>query len=564
MTAAAAQMSADQREVLDAALKAVRVRDQFSPFKESPSKKLHGEDAPRLGLERYQARLGKPFELDQPGEIGRVGAAEISPYTRAPLGIDYPRCESDALVKAARSAMGGWAAASPDTRAGVLIDMLFELEKDAFENAHATMHTAGQGFVMAFSGSGANALDRGLEALVYAYKAQTDVPDAARWTKRFLDPEPVTLDKTYHRVPLGPAAIVCCATFPLWNAYPALTANLMTGNAAILKPHPSSILPTAMATATCRRVLAQAGFDPNLVLLAADSPEEPVTKALISHPDCRIIDYTGSQRFGTWIEQNAGDRLVFTETAGCNSVVFHSADDFERAAGAVVRAMTAFSSQMCTAPQNYFVPRSGVRSGDRLVPYTEAVEILAAAIDRIAGDNAVGPAVCATVQAESTLANVEAMTARGEREGRILRRAAPVANPDFPDARTCSPVLIETDADNEDFYGEERFGPIGFVIPVDTAEEGVALATRQARTRGAIASYLYAVDQAFIEKALPAYTAAGASVSINIDRGMPVNFMAAYSDYHVTGLNPAGNASLTDLAFVAPRFRVVQTRRMRG
>ena len=36
---------------------------------------------------------------------------------------------------------------------------------------------------------------------------------------------------------------------------------------------------------------------------------------------------------------------------------------------------------------------------------------------------------------------------------------------------------------------------------------------------------------------------------------------AAYSDYHVTGLNPAGNASLTDLAFVAGRFRITQSRR---
>ena len=42
---------------------------------------------------------------------------------------------------------------------------------------------------------------------------------------------------------------------------------------------------------------------------------------------------------------------------------------------------------------------------------------------------------------------------------------------------------------------------------------------------------------------------------------MPLNFAAAYSDYHVTGLNPAGNASLTDLAFVAGRFRITQSRR---
>lgn len=557
----AAELADRHRPVLDAALEAVRVRDQYSPFKESPSKKLHGDDAPRDGRARFEARLGRRFELDQPGETGRVGAAEVSPYTREPLGIDYPRCEPGALVQAARRAMAAWAAASPEIRAGVILEMLFEMEKDAFENAHATMHTAGQGFVMAFSGSGANALDRGLEALAYAYKAQTDVPDTAHWTKRFLEPEPVALNKRFFRVPLGPAAIICCATFPLWNAHPAMTANLMTGNAAILKPHPTSILPVAMAVATCRRVLDDAGFDPDLVLLAADSPEAPATKELISQPDCRIVDYTGSQRFGNWIEQNAGDRLVFTETAGCNSVVFHSADDFEQAASAVVRAMTAFSSQMCTAPQNFYIPKDGVRSDGRLIPYTEAAGMLAAAIDRITRDNTLGPAIAATVQAESTLDNVRAMTERAASEGRILRAAEPISNPDYPHARTSSPVLIETDADNEDFYGEERFGPIGFVIPVDSAEDAVARATRQAKTRGAIASYLYSTDDAFIDAALPDYVAAGASVSVNIDRGMPVNFMAAYSDYHVTGLNPAGNASLTDLGFVAPRFRVVQMRR---
>lgn len=42
---------------------------------------------------------------------------------------------------------------------------------------------------------------------------------------------------------------------------------------------------------------------------------------------------------------------------------------------------------------------------------------------------------------------------------------------------------------------------------------------------------------------------------------MPLNFAAAYSDYHVTGLDPAGNASLTDLAFVVSRFRITQSRR---
>ena len=40
-----------------------------------------------------------------------------------------------------------------------------------------------------------------------------------------------------------------------------------------------------------------------------------------------------------------------------------------------------------------------------------------------------------------------------------------------------------------------------------------------------------------------------------------VNQSAAFSDFHATGANPAANATLTDGAFVAGRFRIVQTRR---
>jgi hypothetical protein len=51
------------------------------------------------------------------------------------------------------------------------------------------------------------------------------------------------------------------------------------------------------------------------------------------------------------------------------------------------------------------------------------------------------------------------------------------------------------------------------------------------------------------------------NLSINLHGAMWANFAAAYSDYHVTGLNPAGNACLADLAFVTNRFRIVQHRR---
>ena len=82
-------------------------------------------------------------------------------------------------------------------------------------------------------------------------------------------------------------------------------------------------------------------------------------------------------------------------------------------------------------------------------------------------------------------------------------------------------------------------------------------ATKDVRAHGAITSHVYSVDNDFLEKAQDLYCDAGASVACNLT-GMPINFAAAYSDYHVTGMNPAGNACLTDLAFVAGRFRIAQ------
>ena len=53
---------------------------------------------------------------------------------------------------------------------------------------------------------------------------------------------------------------------------------------------------------------------------------------------------------------------------------------------------------------------------------------------------------------------------------------------------------------------------------------------------------------------------AGVALSENLTGGVFVNQSAAFSDFHATGANPAANASLSDAAFVANRFRVVQRR----
>ena len=145
----------------------------------------------------------------------------------------------------------------------------------------------------------------------------------------------------------------------------------------------------------------------------------------------------------------------------------------------------------------------------------------------------------------------------------MLLRSAPYLHPEFPQARTRTPLLLGVASGEAArvLYGEERFGPIGFVIRSVDGDDALQQATTDARRGGAITAFLYSMDERYIARAEDGFSASGAQLTVNLTGPMPLNFAAAYSDYHVTGLNPAGNATLTDAAFVAARFRITQSRR---
>jgi phenylacetic acid degradation protein paaN len=546
--------------LLEQALEACRDRHAWSGWPENPSSKIHGEEKPAQGKAAFESRLNADFPLQQPGEIGRLGA-EVSPYTRQPLGVRYPEVDVQSLYAAISKGAPAWAAASPRVRVGVCLEILQRCGDNLFENAHATMHTSGQSYVMAFAGSGANALDRGLEALAYAHKAMADIPETARWQRQFGRDGVADLHKRYRLVPRGVGVVICCATFPLWNAYPALCASLATGNPVVLKPHPSAILPVALVAKTCREVLAEAGYDPNLVTLVADERERPATMALLERPETAIVDFTGSPAFGSWLEQNCPGKLVYTETAGCNSVILESTDDLEASCRAIAQSLCQASAQMCTSVQNIHVPAEGVRVRGELVPVDTVAQGLVDAVDSWLGDPRRAATLCGTLFDDSVSETVSRYRERGRAEARILRDSAPYENAEFPEARTATPLMIAAEPQQREWYRQEVFGPVSFLIRNASRDDCLRDATTNARECGAITSHVYSTDDAFLDSAIDAYHAAGASVACNLV-GMPINFAAAYSDYHVTGLNPAGNACLTDLAFVAQRFRVVQSKVM--
>ncbi|AEV36320.1 phenylacetic acid degradation protein PaaN [Pseudovibrio sp. FO-BEG1] len=541
------------KDTLFQAVKTSKSRDYWSAYPEIASGKIYGETAKDDQLAEFEGILGKPFALGQPTN-GNWTGSEASPYGKE-LGVTYEDADPAELVKASQEAGKSWAKASVEERVGVALEMLSRINKKSFLIANAVMHTSGQAFMMAFQAGGPHAQDRGLEAVAYAYDAMTQTPTEVTWTKPQGKHDPIVLDKKFRVVPRGVALVIGCATFPTWNTYPGMFASFVTGNPVIIKPHPMAILPMAISIQIGRDVLKEAGFDPNVLLLAADTADAPKTKELVTADAVKIIDFTGSNAFGEWVRENAGDALVYTEEAGVNAITIESTDNLRGMASNIAFSLSLYSGQMCTTPQNIFVPRDGIETNDGKKSFEEVADAIKISLDKLLGDPARAAAILGAVQNPATLERIDA----AGKLGKVIRSSEPVEG--MNGARSATPTLVAVDSKNEEAYMQERFGPISFIIACDDIDDAIARAAGSAKSHGAITAALYSTDEAVIDKATDAYAWAGAPLSVNLTGNIYVNQSAAYSDFHVTGANPAGNASLTDGAYVANRFRIATVRR---
>jgi phenylacetic acid degradation protein paaN len=540
---------------LQQALSAIETRAYWSPFAEMPSPKVYGESAAADGEASFRAQLDKPFELDQPASGGKLGA-ETSPFG-FPLGIRYPQASPDELIAAAAAAQAGWRAAGPSAWIGVSLEILARLNRASFEIANAVMHTTGQAFMMAFQAGGPHAQDRALEAVAYAWDALRRIPAEAHWEKPQGKNPPLAMHKRYTIVPRGTGLVLGCCTFPTWNGYPGLFADLATGNTVIVKPHPGAILPLAITVRIAREVLREAGFDPNIVTLLATDPDDgALVQSLAVRPEIRLIDFTGSTRNGDWLERHAHQAQVYTEKAGVNQIVIDSTDDLKATARNIAFSLALYSGQMCTAPQNIYVPRDGIQTPEGRVDFDEVAQAIAGAVQKLCADPARAVELLGAIQNDGVTARID--EARGL--GKILVDSQTLEHPAYPQARVRTPLLIQLDASERGSYTREWFGPIAFVIATDSTAQSLDLAGGIAAECGALTLSVYSTDEKIIDGAYQAAIRGGVALSINLTGGVFVNQSAAFSDFHGTGANPAANAALADTAFVANRFRVVQSR----
>lgn len=170
-----------------------------------------------------------------------------------------------------------------------------------------------------------------------------------------MDAAPTGRGKTglYVRVPVGIVAAISPFNFPLNLALHKIAPAYAAGNAFILKPAESTSLTGEMLG----EAFIDAGAVPEAVNVLTGSGSK-LGLPLVSHPDIRLITFTGSRDVGEWITRNAGLKKVVMELGSNSAVVVCDDAEPEAIVKRVALGGYAQAGQVCISVQRVYVQES--------------------------------------------------------------------------------------------------------------------------------------------------------------------------------------------------------------
>jgi RHH-type transcriptional regulator, proline utilization regulon repressor / proline dehydrogenase / delta 1-pyrroline-5-carboxylate dehydrogenase len=382
-----------------------------------------------------------------------------------PLGFvpEASPAEIDAAFATARRAQPAWDAAGGAARARVLRAMADALEADRERLIALCVREAGKTL--------ADAIGEVREAAdfcrYYARLAET----------RFAGPEILKgpAGETNTLELRGRGVFVCISpwNFPLAIFTGQVAAALAAGNAVLAKPAEQTPLIAAAAV----RLYHAAGLDPRLLALVPGRGES-VGAALVSHPDCDGVAFTGGTETARGINQvlaaREGPIIPFiAETGGLNGLFVDTTALKEQVIDDVIASAFGSAGQRCSALRILFLP---AETADGLI------EGIKGAMDALVVGDPADPAtdVGPVIDEDARLALASHLD-RLQREAKVLHRlAAPNGGTFF------GPVLAEIPSAR--FLPREVFGPILHVVryePGQLAEvAGELAASRYGLTLG--------------------------------------------------------------------------------
>ena len=263
--------------------------------------------------------------------------------------------------------------------------------------------------------------------------------------------------------PLGPIGVISAFNFPVavwsWNAFIAAVC----GDSMIWKPSPITPLCSIAVQNICHEVMDGTGFEGVFNLTIGDV--DPIGNAMVNDERLPLISATGSVRMGREVGTAVAKRLgrSLLELGGNNAITVMDDADPDLAVRAALFAAAGTSGQRCTSLR-------------RLIVHTDIADLLAKRLveayatipigDPLDEGTLVGPLVSADAVA-TTQAAVEIAREQG---GELLVGGSALDRT----GHFFEPTLVKIPADAP-IVQEETFGPIMYLIEVDSLDEAIAV-----------------------------------------------------------------------------------------
>jgi len=267
------------------------------------------------------------------------------------------------------------------------------------------------------------------------------------------------------REPIGVVASIAPWNYPLqmaaWKILPAIAA----GNTIVLKPAEITPLTALLFAQAC----TDAGIPDGVVNVVVGTG--PVAgEALMTHPDVRMVSFTGSTPVGKRVMELASRTVkrVHLELGGKAPFVVFDDADLEAAVHGAVAGSLINTGQDCTAATRAYVHRS------RFDEFVAGVADLYAQVklgDPFDPATDLGPLV-SFKQRDSVAGFVE--RARGYGAKIVVGGEAPGGA--LASGAYYRPTLVTGVAQDSEIVRDEVFGPVLAVLPFDTDEQAFALA----------------------------------------------------------------------------------------
>jgi len=268
------------------------------------------------------------------------------------------------------------------------------------------------------------------------------------------------------RDPSGVVGLITPWNFPIavpsWKIFPALVA----GNTIIWKPSPE----TPAVSAAFVKVFEEAGLPPGVFNLIM-APGADVGKALVEHPDVRVLSFTGSTSTGRSIAEMAGkhNKKLSLEMGGKNAIIVLDDANLDLVTDATLWAAFGTTGQRCTAASRLIVQKGiGGKVKDALVERTKKLKLG----DGLDPNVEVGPVIN-----KIALDRIHNYVQLGQKEGARSLTGAAIADVSGK-GFFYAPTLFDGVKPGSTLEAEEIFGPVLSIIEVESLEEAIEVNNR--------------------------------------------------------------------------------------